>query len=102
MTKLNSSTVEQLGGIFFNKTKIVSKEIDGSQFITIHLEEEGKDKEIKKGFGTTTISGSHIIPMMKIIEGTHFVNSITTVVYKKKISTDILICENSAREDIEN
>ena len=98
MTKLNSSSLEQLGEIFYSIPKIVSKEIDGNQFITITFDEE----KVKAGFGMTTFSGRHIIPMMKLIEGTHFVNSITTVVHKTTLRTDILICENSAREDIEN
>jgi hypothetical protein len=95
MTKLNSSSLEQLGEIFYAKPEIVSKQIEGNQFITIVFDE----KKVEKGFGMTTFAGRHIIPMMKLIEGTHFVNSITTTVHKTKLQTEILICENTAREE---
>ena len=98
MTKLNSSKIEQLGKIFYSVPKIVSNTIDGNQFITITFDEE----KVSKGFGMITFAGRHIIPMMKLIEDTHFVNSITTSVYKTTLRTQILIVENSAREDIEN
>ncbi len=95
MTKLNSSALEQLGEIFYKQPEIVEKEIEGNQYITLMFEA----KEVSKGFGMTTFAGRHITPMMKLIEGTHFVNSITTTVHRKKIQTEILIVENSAREE---
>ena len=51
MTKLNSSSLEQLGEIFYAKPEIVSKQIEGNQFITIVFDEkkvENLTEKLKK------------------------------------------------------
>ena len=90
--------VEQLETNFFSFVRdasISSKMIDGNEYITIKMPAE----KVKKGFAVISLGGSRLSKLEKLIEKTHFINSITTVLFDKDLQTQILICSNGARKN---
>lgn len=94
-----SSMLEELEECFFMENlSVSSKMVKGSEYITIQM----PANKVAKGFAMVGLGGHHLRAIQKVIEGTHFINSITTVLHDKKLATEILICSNSAKENNEN
>ena len=96
MSTTITTMVEQLETNFFSfNVSISSKMIEGNEYISIKMPAE----KVKKGFAVVSLGGSRLSKLEKLIEKTHFINSITTVLYNKDLQTQILICSNGARKN---
>jgi hypothetical protein len=100
MNTTTTTMVEQLETKFFfiKGVSMSSKMIKGNEYISIKLPME----KVVKGFAMVTFGGTRLNKLEKLIEKTHFVNSITTILYNKELQTQILICSNGARKDGED
>ena len=101
MNTVSTTMVEQLEANFISFARGVSmssKMIKGNEYISVKMPAE----KVSKGFAMVTLGGSRLSRLEKLIEKTHFVNSITTILYNKELQTQILICSNGARKDGED
>ena len=100
MNTTTTTMVEQLETkLFFARgVSMSSKMIKGNEYILIKMPME----KVVKGFAMVTFGGTRLNNLEKLIEKTHFINSITTVLFDKELQTQILICSNDARKDGED